>query len=114
MSNVTTLTSQPKSSREVTLEAEQRRVEATKIIAVLMMSFREGNASKDVAEAYAAALSDLAVSEIAEVANRFARGQVPGRNNAFPPSAAELHAEADRLRRDRERHERIMTRGTEY
>ena len=115
MNEITTSTSRPPSSREVALNRERERAEVTQVVAALMLSFREGgNASEAVAAAYAVSLSDLPVADVVDAAHRFMRGQVPNRNNAFPPSAAELHAEADRLRRDRERHERIMTRGTEY
>lgn len=76
----------------------------------MMLSFREGGAASEaVSAAYRAALSDLPVAAVAQAAERFARGQVDGRNHAFPPSAAEMHAEAERIESDMKRQVRVFS-----
>lgn len=50
-----------------------------------------------VAAAYVAVLSDLPPWAVMQAAMRFARGQVADHHPGFPPSAAELHREADRI-----------------
>lgn len=113
MNQITTSTSRQPTSRAAALEAElQRRDpdEVVRIVAGMMLAFREGgSASRAVSAAYAAALSDLPVSAVAQAAERFARGQVPGRNHAFPPSSAELHVEAERIEGEIRREIRIFS-----
>lgn len=96
-----------------TLEADLRHRdgdEVVRIVAGMMLAFRDGgNASAGVSAAYRAVLSDLPVAAVARAAERFARGQVEGRNHAFPPSAAEMHTEAARIEADMRRMVRVFS-----
>ena len=94
-------------SRQLALaEAHQRNHTAIrKAVVAMMLTFpnRPPGEVDVIAEAYAAALGDLPAAKVADAARRCARGEVAGRNNAFAPSAAEIHAEAARLMAEDER-----------
>lgn len=61
----------------------------------LLMTFPSSQALGDeVLNGYVDAVVDFSVEAVASACERFAKGQVPGRNNAFPPSGAELATQA--------------------
>lgn len=84
-----------------TVLAERNSQAVDRAINAMMLSFPSGRASGQEAEAVVAAygyvLGDLPPWSVSEAVKRFARGQVPGVNPAFPPSGAEVHDEAEKV-----------------
>lgn len=81
------------------LLSQSERIKAIKAISDMLATYPQrpgGTAQGDFVKAFVESIASLPLSVIEDMARRFVRGQVPDRNNAFPPSAAEFHEAATR------------------
>ena len=62
------------------------------LIGILLAAFpgRQSGSAEGTAKAYMIAIDDCSVASLEAAVHRFIRGEAPGHNPAFPPSAAEL------------------------
>ena len=74
---------------------EAERLRAIKAISAMLASFAQRPSGQGgFIEAFVQNIADLRIEVIEDLAQRFAKGRVPDRNNAFPPSAAEFYERA--------------------
>lgn len=99
----------PSPSHEIEVRRGNQRAELRQAIKAMMMTFTQRPAGDVdvITGAYAAILSDVPLDLALRAIGNIARGKVE-RNNAFPPSAPEIHAEADRLAREAAEHMRRL------
>lgn len=62
-------------------------------LGILFSRYRTGEVSPEQAIFYVEDTADLSFRAVSETILRFRKGEIPGRNNAFPPSGPEFVAE---------------------